>query len=130
MSRLPNYLLSGMAKSLSSLSYSSSRLKISGTETWTTLSLNGLYVADSLVVHSTDEQLSLEEDIQAAKSGKPKGKAAIKAAIKKKKKAAGEDSDESDDFQPTKAKVVAKPKAAPKASPVKRSRWAYRFWSV
>lgn len=70
-------------------------------------------------------QISLEEDAQALKSGKPKAKSAIKAAIKKKKRAAGEDSDESDDFQPTKAPVK---KAAPKAkagsanaSPAKRA---------
>jgi hypothetical protein len=70
----------------------------------------------------TDVQLALEQDIEAAKSGKPKGKAAIKAAAKKKKRAAGEDSDESDDFKPTKAKAVVKPKAAAKASPAKRNR--------
>lgn len=64
----------------------------------------------------------MEEDIEAAKSGKPKGKAAIKAAMKKKKRAAGEDSDQSDDFKPAKAKAVVKPKAPAKASPAKRNR--------
>jgi hypothetical protein len=75
-------------------------------------------------------QLALEQDIEAAKSGKPKGKAAIKAAMKKKKKAAGDDSDESDVFQPVKPKAAAKPKPAAKASPSKRPRSAISYWGV
>lgn len=111
-----------MAKSLSSSRCSSFHHRISGTRTWTASLRSGPYVLLTRRRYVADDQIALEEDIQAAKSGKPKGKAAIKAAIKKKKKAAGEDSDESDVFQPVKAKPAPKAKAAPKASPGKRSR--------
>jgi hypothetical protein len=114
--------MSGTSKKLNSSNFSSSRPRISGREIWTASLQSGWYVVTSCQGLNTDYQLALEEDIQAAKSGKPKGKAAIKAAIKKKKKAAGEDSDESDVFQPVKAKPAAKPKAATKTSPSKRSR--------
>jgi DNA topoisomerase-2 len=64
----------------------------------------------------------LEEDINAAKSGKPRAKAAVKAAAKRKKKAAGDDDSEEDvDFVVKAPKAKPKPKASPKkGSPLKR----------
>ncbi|WVR06937.1 hypothetical protein IAU60_003973 [Kwoniella sp. DSM 27419] len=71
-------------------------------------------------------QLCLDDDVNAAKGGKPRTKAAIKAAVKKMKRAAGDDSaDSEEDFKPIKA--AAKPRAKPKmatekkASPAKKS---------
>jgi DNA topoisomerase-2 len=83
-------------------------------------------------------QLLLEEDEQAMKSAKPKGKGAIMAAAKKLKRMNGDDSDDSDDFKPAakkkaapRAKVEKKPSPikAVKASPAKRPRSVCCFLS-